>query len=60
MNQSCSSHTFHCAPKGEGFFPSAFLVGLALAEQINHHLATFLWEFLLPPGVKYLITHFLY
>lgn len=42
-----------------GFFPAAFLTGLALVEQINHGHATFLLEFLSPPGGKYLITHFL-
>ncbi len=42
-----------------GFFPAAFLAGLALVEQINHWHATSLLEFLLPPGGKYLITHFL-
>lgn len=52
--------TVRLKKRGGGiFFPAAFLTGLALAEQINHQRATFLQEFLLPPGGKYLITHFL-
>jgi len=34
--------------KVEGIFPPTFLTDLALAEQIKHQRATFLWEFLCP------------